>query len=107
MYDPLNTRLPLLHSGMSIALRDTFDADDDIWVPLEYGGVSCRANALGSLPSHARIPVLNGGLTLSPAQITAINPGSANLLGLENQSGNWEWENGSPVTWPEGGTPNA
>ena|SRR5580765_686124 len=106
MTDPLDARIPLLHSGMSIALRDTYDADDSIFVPLEYGGVSCRANALGDLPSHARIPVLYGGLVLSPADIIAINPGSMSLLSLEDGSGNWNWETGDEIEWPgESGVP--
>jgi hypothetical protein len=95
-----------MHSGMSIALRDTYDADDSIWVPLEYGGVSCRANALGSLPAHARIPVLYGGLVLSPADIVAVDPNSMDVLGLEDGSGNWNWEGGDDIEWPgAGGVP--
>jgi hypothetical protein len=105
MDDPLDAQLPLMHSGMSIALRDTYTADDSIWVPLEYGGVSCRANALGDLPAHARIPLLYGGVVLSPADVTAANT-NLNMLSLEDGSGSWEWETGDEIEWPgEGGTP--
>jgi hypothetical protein len=106
MLDPLDARLPVLYGGTSIALRDTYAASDTIWVPLEYGGVRCRANALSDLPAHARIPLIYGGSVLSPADVIAADPGGLNLLSLEDGSGNWEWETGDEIEWPgESGAP--
>ena len=106
MNDPLDTRLPIMYGGTSIALRDTYAAPNHIWVPVQYAGTHCRANALSNLPAHARIPVLHGGVVLSPADIDAANPNTMNMLSLEDGSGNWEWEDGNEVEWPgEGGRP--
>ena len=106
MDDPLDARLPILYGGTSIALRDTYDADDSVWVPLEYGGIRCKANALGDLPAYARIPLLYGGQSLSPADVTAANPGALDVLTLEDGTGNWEWEGGDKIEWPgEAGQP--
>ena len=105
MDDPLDARLPILYGGTDIALRDTYGADDSIWVPLEYGGVRCRANALADLPAHARIPLIYGGQSISPADVVAANPG-LDILGLEDGSGVWEWESGDEIEWPgEAGRP--
>jgi hypothetical protein len=105
MTDILDARLPLMHSGRSIALRDTYDAPDEIRVPLQFGGVSSRANALSDLPAHARIPVLHTGMFLSPARIAELNPGMS-LLSTEDGSGTWEWEGGDEIEWPgESGVP--
>jgi hypothetical protein len=106
MDDPLDARLPIMYGGTSIALRDTYTAADTVWVPLEYGGIRCKANALGALPAHARIPLLYGGQSLSPADVTAAQAGGLDLLSLEDGSGSWEWEDGNRIEWPgEAGVP--
>jgi hypothetical protein len=105
MTDILDMRLPLMHSAVSIALRDVYTAPDTYWVPLTYGGVTCRANELVNLPAHARIPVLYGGMQLTPADVIAaqVGGGDPDLLALEDGTGHWEWEDGTTINWPQGG----
>lgn len=99
----LDARIPLTAGGgTSIALRDTYGATDSMLVPILTTGLFHRANDLGNMPSYVRVPLINGGSSITAGEILAAQAGAGtmSLLSMEDGSGNWEWENGNEIEWP-------